>query len=140
MTPSAHPQRLRGRGAALVLSMAGVFLLIGAAFIASPPLGAALFGLPATGAEAQAWLRALALRDLALGLYLAGLLWLGSRRSLGVVLAATVVIPPGDMLMVAGWHGGAAPAPLLLHGLSALATGGMAAWLLRPPSAGTPSG
>lgn len=138
MTQHPHPDRLHRLEAALVLALAGLFLLLGVFFLAAPGPGAALFGLPAPGAEALAWVRTVALRDLALGLYLAGLWRLGGRRGLGVVLAATVVIPLGDMLMVFLWHGGATPW-LLPHAASALATAGLGGWLLRRPR-GRPPG
>ncbi|MFC3124264.1 DUF4267 domain-containing protein [Pseudoroseomonas globiformis] len=120
----------RGPPALLALGLAGVFLLIGAVFIAAPPLGATLFGIPADNDQARAYLRALALRDLALGLYLGGLLRFGSRRGLGVVLVATVVIPLGDLLLVLSWQGPVSPLHLLLHAGSAAVTGGTGVWLL----------
>ncbi|MFC7607323.1 DUF4267 domain-containing protein [Teichococcus aestuarii] len=138
MTPPPGPDRLHRAEAALVLALAGVFLLLGALFLAAPGVGAALFGLPAPGAEALAWVRTVALRDPALGLYLAGLWWLGSRRGLGVVLAATVVIPLGDMLMVFLWHGGATPW-LLPHAASALATAGLGAGCCAGREGGLPA-
>lgn len=122
------PGRARGLLAWGVASMACVFLLIGLAFIASPALGAAVFGIPAPDETAHAYVQALALRDLALGLYLLGLLRFASRRALGIVLAATVVIPLGDVLLVLAWTGWTGS--LLLHGASAGATALLALGLL----------
>lgn len=123
---------LRGAGAWVVLAMAGAFSAIAALFVAAPTLGAAVFGIPAPEAAAQAYVRALGLRDLALGLYLLGLVLFSSRRAVGVVLAATVVIPVGDVLLVLGREGLSSPGHLLLHGLSAACVAAVALWLLRP--------
>jgi len=136
MTGSTEWRGGAGRMAAwAVAALAGVFLLIGVVFIADPATGAAIFGIPAPGGEGRSYVQALALRDLALGLYLLGLLRLGSRRALGIVLAATVVIPLGDLWLVGTQEGPFTPWHLLLHGASAAATAGLACWLLWWPMA-----
>jgi Domain of unknown function (DUF4267) len=113
----------------VVLGMAGVFLLLGLAFIADAELGAAIFGIPAAEATGRSYVRALGLRDLALGLYLIGLTWFASRRAVGIVLGATLVIPAGDLLLILTQAGLSSPSHLLLHGLSAL--------ILRPWRSGS---
>ena len=123
---------LRGARSLVVLAMAGVFLLIAALFVAAPVLGAAVFGVPAPDGAGLAYVRAVGLRDLALGLYLLGLALFSSRRAVGVVLAATVVIPVGDMLVVLMQEGLSSPGHLLLHGLSGGCCAAVALWLLRP--------
>jgi uncharacterized protein DUF4267 len=125
---------LRGTGALVVLVMAGVFLFLAALFVAAPALGAAVFGIPAPDGPGLAYVRALGLRDLALGLYLLGLVRFCSRRAVGVVLAATVVIPVGDVLLVLAREGLSSPGHLLLHGLSGACCAAVALWLLRPES------
>ena len=135
MTPRAAPddgRALRGARALVVLGMAGVFLLIAALFVAAPALGAAVFGIPAPDGAGLAYVRALGLRDLALGLYLLGLARFSSRRAVAVVLGATVVIPVGDMLLVFVWEGLSSPGHLLLHGLTGGCCAAVALWLLRP--------
>ena len=127
---------LRGARALVVLAMAGVFLLIAALFVAAPVLGAAVFGIPAPDGAGLAYVRAVGLRDLALGLYLLGLALFSSRRAAGVVLAATVAIPVGDMLLVLMREGLSSPGHLLLHGLSGACCAAVALWLLRPDPAG----
>lgn len=129
---SGAGERVRGPAAWIVAAMGLLFLLIGIVFIVIPAQGAALFGIPAREAAAQAYVRALVLRDLALGLYLLGLLRFASRRALGIVLAATVVIPLGDMMLILAWRGLSSPLHLLLHGISAGGTGLTALWLLLP--------
>ena len=135
MTPRAAPddgRALRGAPAVVVLAMAGVFLAIAALFVAAPALGAAVFGIPAPDGAGLAYVRAVGLRDLALALYLIGLALFSSRRAVGVVLAATVVIPAGDLLLVLAWEGLSSPGHLLLHGLSGACCAAVALWLLRP--------
>ena len=135
MTPRAaapEGRALRGVAAWAVLAMAGVFLSIAALFVAAPALGAAVFGIPAPDGAELACVRALGLRDLALRLYLLGLALFSSRRAVGVVLAATVVIPVGDMLLVLAREGLSSPGHLLLHGLSGAWCAAVALWLLRP--------
>jgi hypothetical protein len=133
VTRSTVPHEvLRGRGALVVLALAVAFLLIDVLFIASPRTGAGVFGIPAEEAAGLAYVQALALRDLALGLYLLGLLRFSSRRAIGIVLAATVVIPVGDMLLILSREGMASPRHLLLHGFSGGCVAMVALWLLRP--------
>lgn len=96
-----------------VLALAAVFLGLGALFVLSPSTGAAIFGLPAPGGLADGYLRAIGFRDLALALYLAGLAFLASRRSVSIVLGSSLVIPVCDTILV--WSSGAAPWQIALH-------------------------
>jgi hypothetical protein len=123
---------LRGAGAWVVVAMAGVFLLIALLFIASPGLGAAVFGIPTTEEGGLGYVQAVALRDLALALYLLGLLRFSTRRAIGILLAATVVIPLGDLLLILARQGLSSPGHLLLHGISGGVCAAVAFWLLRP--------
>lgn len=135
MTPrtvTPDHRKLRGAAASVVLAMGGVFLLIAALFVAAPALGATVFGIPAPDGAGLAYVRALGLRDLALGLYLIGLAVFSSRRAAGIVLAATLVVPAGDMLLVLAWQGLSSPGHLLLHGFSGACAAAVAVWLLRP--------
>jgi hypothetical protein len=123
---------LDGAGAWVVVAMAGVFLLIALLFIASPGLGAAVFGIPTGEEGGLGYVRAVALRDLALGLYLLGLLRFSTRRAIGIVLAATVVIPLGDLLLILAWRSLSSPGHLLLHAVSGASCAAVSFWLLRP--------
>jgi hypothetical protein len=114
----------------VVLGFAGVFLALGILFILAPRAGAGLFGLPAPEGAAHGYLPAIGLRDLAFGLYLALLAFLGSRRTLGFVFAATLVIPLGDLALVGFARGLDAPLPLALHAVSGLGMAGASLWLL----------
>jgi hypothetical protein len=139
VTPRAavpEGRALRGAGAWVVVAMAGVFLVIAALFVAAPALGTAVFGIPAPDGAGLAYVRAVGLRDLALALYLLGLACFSSRRAIGIVLAATVVIPAGDMLLVLTREGLSSPGHLLLHGLSGACCAAVALWLLLRPEPG----
>jgi hypothetical protein len=115
----------------LVLALSGVFVLLGLLFLAAPRLGAALFGLPAPEGSAFAYLPAIGLRDLAFGLYLFALARLASPTAVGCILAITVLIPIGDVALVALERGLESPGHLALHGLSGLTLAIAAAWVLR---------
>ncbi len=97
-----------------------------------PWAGAAVFGVPAPDGAGLAYVRAVGLRDLALALYLLGLACFSSRRAVGIVLGATVVVPVGDVLLVLAREGVSSPGHLLLHGLSGACCAAVALWLLRP--------
>ncbi len=117
-------------GTWFVLALSGVFVLLGILFILAPRMGAALFGLPAPEGRALAYLPAIGLRDLAFGLYLFALSRTAPPRALGLVLAITVLIPAGDIAILALERGTESPGHLLLHGLSGLAMVLASAWVL----------
>jgi hypothetical protein len=125
---------LREPRAWLVLALAGVFVALGLVFILAPTLGAALFGLPAPAGPSLSYLPAIGLRDVAFGLYLAILAGLADERAVGAVLGATLVIPVGDIVLVAAGRGLTAPGPLLLHAASGALMAGACLWLLRATS------
>src|SRR3954470_23332498 len=118
----------------VVLGLSMAFLLIGALFILAPRWGAALFGIPAPEDRGLAYVRAIGFRDLALALYIAGLTLFSSRRALSTVLALTVLIPVGDVALVASMMGLSSPGRLALHGVSALCFALLAAWVRRDRS------
>lgn len=111
--------------------LSGSFIVLGLLFLVWPHSGAAVFGLPAPEGASLGYLPAIGLRDLAFGLYLLILSFTSGRRVLGLILAATLVIPLGDMIIVAAQRGPDGWGYLLLHGLSAAIMGGASAWLLR---------
>ena len=116
--------------ARLVLALSCLFVLLGLLFLLAPRWGAALFGLPAPQGAALGYVPAIGLRDLAFGLYLFALARLASPATLGTILALTVVIPVGDVTLIALERGLGSPGHLLLHGLSALILAAAAVWLL----------
>ena len=126
----------------LALALSGLFVLLGLLFILAPGAGSALFGLPVPASERALLLYpvAIGLRDLAFGLYLLILSFTATRRILALIFAATLVIPLGDMLIVAAARGISSPKHLLLHGLSALVMAGASLWLFRQASRDTRGG
>jgi hypothetical protein len=114
----------------LVLALAVVFIGLGFLFLLAPHLGAALFGIPAPEGIPIFYLPAIGLRDLAFGLYLVALAATSTRRTVAIVLFITVLIPIGDVLLVAIVRGIGSPY-LLVHGFSGVVLVATAAWLLR---------
>jgi hypothetical protein len=114
-----------------VLTLSALFVGLGALFIVAPRLGAALFGLPAPEGASLGYLPVIGLRDLAFGLYLFALARLATRRAVGTVLAITVLIPAGDVAIVALQRGFDSPGHLLLHAASGATMAAGAAWLLH---------
>ena len=129
MTARGAARQFDGPSAWLVLALSGVFVLLGLLFVVAPRLGAALFGLPAPEGSALAYLPALGLRDLAFGLYLFALGRTAPPAALGAVLGITVLIPVGDIIIVALERGWDSPGHLVLHGASALTMAAGSAWL-----------
>lgn len=110
--------------------LSGVFLVLGALFIAAPAAAAAFYGLPSREPAALFFVRAIGLRDLALATYLLGLTLAKQRRALAIVLAATILIPVGDVALLASFGAGW-PIHYLLHGASLLCFAGLALWTSR---------
>src|SRR3954467_7614950 len=93
----------------IVLAVAGAFGFLGLCFVVAPRSGAALFGIPAEGGPAEAYVRAIGFRDLTLGVYISALAWWSCRRALSIVLGATVIIPICDLVLLVSvvgltWH------------------------------------
>lgn len=109
--------------------LGATFLAIGAAFMSAPGFGAWLFGIYTEGPIALAYVRALGFRDVALALYIFGLLAFGTARTLSLVLACSLVIPALDVILV--WHqaGNAALVQIAVHLAGAFALLTVAAWL-----------
>ena len=128
-----HPSRGLPRNAPstwLVRVLGLAFIGLGLLFLVAPRAGAALFGLPAPDGASFGYLPAIGLRDLAFGVYLLVLSFMATRKTLGLIFAATLIIPVGDVIIVAVERGSDAILNLLLHGVSAAAMAGASLWLL----------
>ncbi|SCY54613.1 protein of unknown function [Microvirga guangxiensis] len=90
-----------------------------------------MFGLSAPEGEGFGYLPAIGLRDLAFGLYLLILSFTSTPRVIGLIFAATLVIPIGDVIIVAVARGTDAILNLLLHGASAAVMAAGSIWFLR---------
>jgi hypothetical protein len=107
------------------------FIGLGLLFLIAPRAGAALFGLAAPDGEGFGYLPAVGLRDIAFGLYLLILSFTATQRAVGLIFAATLVIPIGDLVIVGAARGSEAIFNLLLHGVSAAILAAGSIWLLR---------
>ena len=116
----------------IVVALAVVFLALGGFFIAVPVRAAILFGLPAPENEGLAYIRAIGFRDVALGLYLLGLLLWSSRGAVRVVIGASIVIPVCDVVLVTLVTHGAAIWQIAVHAAAGLCLAGVWFSLRRP--------
>jgi hypothetical protein len=130
-SPSSEGLHEREPSAWLVWSLAGIFVGLGLLFLIAPRAGAALFGLPAPEGMSLGYMVAIGLRDLAFGLYLLILSLISTRRVLGLIFGTTMLIPIGDVVIVAVERGFDSPGHLLLHGASAAMMAAASVWLLR---------
>ena len=111
----------------LLLALGALFLALGFVFVAFPAAGAAVYGIPSNSPSGTSYVRAVGLRDVALGGYLILQTLFASARAVSILLLVTLVIPAGDLVLVAA-HGSGTLA-LLPHLASALVFAGMAAWV-----------
>ena len=101
----------------LTMAVALVFGLLGTFFVLAPGPASAVFGI-STAAEAElAYVRALGIRDIALCLFLLVLLPISS-KAIRRVLAASALIPAGDIALVLTASELSSASPLLLHASS----------------------
>ena len=115
------PLRLTIGGVALV------FFLLAGLFILAPAKGAAFFGMATTDRTALLFVRAVGFRDLALAIYLLALACVGDARPLAILLAGTIVIPAGDLVLLAN-AGAGSTVHRLLHAGSLVLFAGLALW------------
>ncbi|MCF4125481.1 DUF4267 domain-containing protein [Methylobacterium sp. SyP6R] len=115
----------------IVLAMALVFLALGGVLLATPALGALIYGVPEPEGIGRTYLRAIGARDAALALHLAGLSLLSTRRAVMIVLAGSLAIPACDLALILS-AGTAAWWQVALHGMSAGVLAVIALWMLAP--------
>lgn len=111
-----------------LLGLGTLFCGLGALFMLLPAQAGALFGIPAVTTSGQGLIRAVALRDIALGLYLILQTLFATSRAVLILLICTLVIPFGDMFLILTIDG-ADPGQWPLHLTSAGCFGGMALWV-----------
>ena len=114
----------------VAIAPAVALVLLGLVLIVAPRFGAAIFGLPAPEGAGIGYVAAIGIRDLAFGLYILCLAWFSGRRAVGIILAITVLIPIGDILVLLGHTGLSSSWQLALHALSGLYMAGAAARVL----------
>jgi hypothetical protein len=114
-------------------------IVIGARFLRNPAAGAAGFGVPVPlRGNADAYLAAKGVRDIATGLVTLVLLALGDRRALGWMSLAAAVIPASDAVIVLRRKGSPAVA-YGVHGATAAVVLANAYLLLRKDAERSPS-
>ena len=111
-----------------LLAASGLFGCLGLLFLAATREASALFGVAGTGPGDHIYLRAIGLRDIALAGYLALLTLYGSARAVLIVLVVTLVIPAGDLVLVATAPGRGA-IHMLLHLASGMLFAGLTIWV-----------
>jgi len=124
---ASHPMPHTSPVPIVVALVAGIFLFLGAMFVAYSRAAADFYGIASHDRAALFYVRAIGFRDLALAAYLLGLSALGGRRALAIVLAATIVIPMGDIALLI-LSGTARAIHFILHGASLLCFAGLALW------------
>jgi len=120
-----------------VFLLSALFLLLGGLCLLAPTSAASFYGLESDDPSALFYVRAIGLRDAALALYLFGLALAGLRRALAVVALGTLIIPAGDMALLA-ISGAGEPVHYLLHAASFLCFA-VLAWVSARGAADVPS-
>ena len=105
-----------------------VFFVLSGLFILVPVAGARVHGLEAHTAASLFYIQAIGLRDLALACYILGLTLFGQRRALAILLALTIVIPAGNLLLL-GITGTGAVLNYALHAMSLITFALLAFWV-----------
>lgn len=110
--------------------LACIFAALGVLFVWAPAPAAMIYGIDPGSFSGLSYVRAVGVRDLALAAYLFGLTLARQFHALSIVMFATLVIPAGDLLLLAV-SGRAQAVHYLLHGASFLCFAGMAWWARR---------
>lgn len=116
--------------AILSLLVAAAIIFIGVRFLMAPLAGAEGYGVPVPSSEADAYLLAKGVRDIASGIFVLCLVAAASRKVVGIFMLAAALIPIGDALIILA-RIGPVPGPLAIHGGTALFMLGLAYFLLR---------
>lgn len=113
-----------------VILLSFVFAGLGILFVSAPVPAARFYGIDAGSPAGLFYVRAVGFRDVALATYLFGLTLARQFRALSIMMFATLVIPVGDIFLLAA-SGGAQPIHYCLHAASLLCFAGMACWTRR---------
>ena len=113
-------------GMTLAVLGALAFLAIGVAALVAPKMSSEQYGLPSSEPFALAFVRALGVRDLVLGLIVLFFVVGGSRGAASAVLAVCVLVALADGLLVYRERGTSALKSLITHGVGGIAL--LVAW------------
>jgi hypothetical protein len=106
---------------------------LGLNFLVNPHIGAAGYGVAITSTDADAFLRAKGIRDIAAGVVLFCFVAYASARAVALYLLSMTLVPIGDAVIVAA--SGSAPAYAVpMHAATALAMLVLALAMLRRSS------
>src|SRR6202035_5233111 len=117
-----HRMRVRGLAAAGSVAVLG----IGAAALLWPRQSTITYGIPMDDADALAYVRAVAARDLVMGSYVLWEALANDRKALEAGLAGCVIAPAADFILARGRRGNVPQ--LAIHGAGVL--GVLAVWAL----------
>jgi hypothetical protein len=120
----------------LLIGLTIIFL--GANFILHPHAGAAGYGLSVTSTDADAFLLAKGVRDIASGVVTLCLVAFASKRAVALFLLSMTIVPVGDAIIVAT-TGGAPAYAVPMHVITALVMLVLSLLMLRS-SPFTPAG
>jgi hypothetical protein len=115
-------------GHLLAYAAAAAFIGIGLGALLAPATSSQQYGLATEDATALAFVRALGVRDLVLGLLLLAFSLARAHDAVAVVAEFSALVGLSDFLIVASSRGKQAGRNLLLHGVGTI--GLLAAWLL----------
>ena len=87
--------------AILALLIGATIMVLGANFMLNPHAGAAGYGVTVVSTDADAFLRAKGLRDIATGIVVICLVAFSSTRAVALALLSMTTIPVGDAIIVA---------------------------------------
>ncbi|OWK27873.1 DUF4267 domain-containing protein [Sphingomonas mucosissima] len=124
-----------GKALAMTITLlACVFAGLGVLFVLAPVPAASFYGIDPESSSGLFYVRAVGFRDLGLASYLFGLTLAQQFRALSIVMLSTLIIPAGDILLLAA-SDGAQPIHYLLHAASFLCFAGSGLWARRSASA-----
>jgi len=130
LSPVRSAWKLTSPSALLAWALAAFMLFLGVRALFDPVAAADGFGIPVRGADALAWVRIKADRDLGVGLILVALILGRHRRLFGAVALVSAVSPVVDALTVIGHGMRSVGYALSVHGSAVLYCLALGSWLL----------
>lgn len=131
LSPARGTWKLTSPSALFAWALAAFLLFLSVRALFDPVGAAAGFGVPISGADALAWVRIKADRDLGLGLILVAVILGRHRRLFGAVALVSAVSPAIDALTVIGHGVRSVDYALAVHGSAVLCCLALGSWLVR---------
>lgn len=130
LSPSRSTWKLTSPSALLAWALAAFMLFLSVRALFDPVGAAAGFGVPISSADALAWVRIKADRDLGVGLILVAVILGRRRRLFGAVALVSAASPAIDALAVIGHGMRSVGYALSVHGSAVLYCLALGSWLL----------